>query len=58
LDQLSQILSGQPYKPLGAPPSLPRHDAIVISRDHNMSKVIPLHLFLFMADTFSTLGTS
>jgi hypothetical protein len=44
LDQLSQILSGQPYKPLGAPPSLPRHDAIIISRDYNMSKVIDRHL--------------
>ncbi|KAF9561208.1 phosphatidylinositol 3-kinase [Agrocybe pediades] len=33
LDVLSQILSGQPYKPLGAPPSLGRNEIATINRD-------------------------
>jgi len=33
LDLLSHILSGQPYKPLGAPPNLTRPDVNPIARD-------------------------
>ena len=32
------ILSGQPYKPLGAPPALERADASAMSRDINTSQ--------------------
>ena len=39
LDLLSNLLSGQPYKPLGAPPSLGRNDVTAINRDHNPSQV-------------------
>lgn len=39
LDVLSMILSGQPYKPLGAPPSLARNDLGVITRDLNATQV-------------------
>ncbi|KAL1687363.1 armadillo-type protein [Schizophyllum commune] len=38
LDLLSMILSGQPYKPLGAPPALERADASAMSRDINTSQ--------------------
>ncbi|KAI0046207.1 atypical/PIKK/FRAP protein kinase [Auriscalpium vulgare] len=37
LDLLSVILSGQPYKPLGAPPSLVRDNVSSMSRDMNTS---------------------
>ncbi|KIK61711.1 hypothetical protein GYMLUDRAFT_42743 [Collybiopsis luxurians FD-317 M1] len=39
LDMLCVILSGQPYKPLGAPPSLAANQATTISRDLNVSQV-------------------
>ncbi|KAF8966334.1 atypical/PIKK/FRAP protein kinase [Flammula alnicola] len=39
LDLLSVILSGQPYKPLGAPPSLGRSEMTVINRDLNPTQV-------------------
>lgn len=39
LDLLSIILSGQPYKPLGAPPSLGRTDMTTITRDLNATQV-------------------
>lgn len=38
LDLLSIILSGQPYKPLGAPPSLGRPDVAAMTRDMNVSQ--------------------
>jgi FKBP12-rapamycin complex-associated protein len=39
LDLLSNILSGQPYKPLGAPPTLARNDMVAINRDLNPTQV-------------------
>ncbi|KAJ3878338.1 phosphatidylinositol 3-kinase [Lentinula edodes] len=39
LEILCVILSGQPYKPLGAPPSLGRTEVPVINRDLNVSQV-------------------
>jgi len=39
LELLCVILSGQPYKPLGAPSSLGRNEATTISRDLNVSQV-------------------
>jgi len=39
LDLLSNILSGQPYKPLGAPPTLARSDMVAINRDLNPTQV-------------------
>ncbi|KDR80665.1 hypothetical protein GALMADRAFT_222261 [Galerina marginata CBS 339.88] len=39
LDLLSNILSGQPYKPLGAPPSLPRNEITAINRDLNPTQI-------------------
>ncbi|KAE9399554.1 phosphatidylinositol 3-kinase [Gymnopus androsaceus JB14] len=39
LELLCVILSGQPYKPLGAPPSLGRNEVTTISRDLNVSQV-------------------
>ncbi|KAF5387292.1 hypothetical protein D9757_005800 [Collybiopsis confluens] len=39
LELLCVILSGQSYKPLGAPPSLAGHQATTISRDLNVSQV-------------------
>ncbi|KAF9006075.1 phosphatidylinositol 3-kinase [Cyathus striatus] len=39
LDLLSVILSGQPYKPLGAPPSLARNDISTITRDINTTQI-------------------
>ncbi|KAE9388869.1 hypothetical protein BT96DRAFT_786743, partial [Gymnopus androsaceus JB14] len=39
LELLCVILSGQPYKPLGAPPSLGRNKVTTISRDLNVSQV-------------------
>ena len=44
LDLLSFILSGQPYKPLGAPPSLVRGDSSTISRDYNATQVYRIQL--------------
>ncbi|KIK08874.1 hypothetical protein K443DRAFT_655406 [Laccaria amethystina LaAM-08-1] len=41
LDVLSMILSGQPYKPLGAPLSLARNDLGVITRDLNTAQISP-----------------
>jgi serine/threonine-protein kinase mTOR len=40
LDLLSYILSGQPYKPLGAPQSLGRPDVAAMTRDMNVSQVM------------------
>jgi len=42
LDLLSHILSGQPYKALGAPPSIGRTDMAVMTRDINTSQVCSL----------------
>jgi serine/threonine-protein kinase mTOR len=39
LDLLSNLLSGQPYKPLGAPPNVGRSDVTAINRDLNSSQV-------------------
>ncbi|KAF8817420.1 phosphatidylinositol 3-kinase [Phlegmacium glaucopus] len=39
LDLLSNILSGQPYKPLGAPPNLGRNDVNGTNRDLNPSQI-------------------
>jgi FKBP12-rapamycin complex-associated protein len=39
LDLLSTILSGQPYKPLGAPASLSRTDMSTITREISTSQV-------------------
>jgi FKBP12-rapamycin complex-associated protein len=39
LDLLSILLSGQPYKPLGAPPSLVRGDMTAMSRDLGATQV-------------------
>jgi hypothetical protein len=39
LDLLSNMLSGQPYKPLGAPPSLTRSDMVAMNRDLNPTQV-------------------
>ncbi len=38
LDLLSILLSGQPYKPLGAPPLL-RGETPSMTRDHNAAEV-------------------
>jgi FKBP12-rapamycin complex-associated protein len=38
LDMLSTILSGQPYRPLGSPPSVVRGDVSIIARDINASQ--------------------
>lgn len=42
LDLLSNILSGQPYKALGAPPSLGRPDVVATTRDLSISQVAVL----------------
>ncbi|KAJ8079507.1 phosphatidylinositol kinase- protein kinase tor1 [Marasmius tenuissimus] len=39
LDLLCHILSGQPYKPLGAPPSLARPEPAALNRELNVSQV-------------------
>lgn len=39
LDVLSQILSSQPYRPLGAPPSLGRKEITAINKDLNPTQV-------------------
>ncbi|THV05541.1 FAT-domain-containing protein [Dendrothele bispora CBS 962.96] len=43
LDLLCRNLSGQPYKPLGAPPSLDRNEPLPLSRDLNVSQVTTAH---------------
>ena len=45
LDLLSVLLSGQPYKPLGAPASIVRGDSTSTTRDHNAGQVRPSDLF-------------
>ena len=39
LDLLSVLLSGQPYKPLGAPASIVRGGDSSANRDHNANQV-------------------
>ncbi|KAF9482580.1 atypical/PIKK/FRAP protein kinase [Pholiota conissans] len=39
LDLLSNILNGQPYKPLGAPPSLARNELPTLNRDLNPTQI-------------------
>lgn len=46
LDLLSVILSGQAYKPLGAPSTLGRSDVAAITRDLNPTQVRGLASFL------------
>ena len=46
LDLLSLILSGQTYKPLGAPPSLGRSDITTLTRDLSTTRVIQVK-FIF-----------
>lgn len=50
LDLLSHILSGQPYKPLGAPPNLARNEMSVINRDLNPTQVCCFHVLIVTID--------
>ena len=52
LDLLSVLLSGQPYKPLGAPASIVRADNSSANRDHNANQVRSLNL-LHLSDTYT-----
>ncbi|EEB94060.1 hypothetical protein MPER_07196, partial [Moniliophthora perniciosa FA553] len=57
LDLSCNLLSGQPYKPLGAPPSLPRAEAVPLSRDLNISQISTAEKSELITLALSTLGS-
>lgn len=51
LDLLSVILSGQSYKPLGAPSAILRSDSVPVARELSNAEVRPIFCTLFYGNS-------